>query len=479
MKKILSTLFILLIALVLIAPFGFSFWAEAKFNRLLQNMNNSGLMVFTLIKFDRGWFRSTALVEGEMSGEIADAYRGYQKKSTGKTPLDTPKVILRNVINHGPIPFMTFAGGNMDLMPQVAVIDTRLMKGIEDTAEPLITMDYGLRTRFPLAGRISTVMSIPQWSGPLENGRANLEWKGLNASLRYSEDFGDVDMDVKAPYLLVDGNDARVLMEGLSIDSKQSKGIEDLPLGTGEISIAKIEFQNAKTHTDFRMQDTRIDANSTATGDNIDTEMKVNVKQVLAGGDTYGPAVYSLSLRNLDAGAIARINRQVKELQKQRDMPPDQAGMMMGAALLSELNTLLKKGPVIEIPELSLVSPFGKMLGTARVTVDTSRPEMLSNPLLLKDALIGEVDLEVPEELLVAFTMASLRKELSGVDIKYSDEQVKAMARTRVQKRMDALVAGGMFVKVDNMYKFSASYKDGQATLNGHPFQIPAMGGRH
>jgi hypothetical protein len=29
------------------------------------------------------------------------------------------------------------------------------------------------------------------------------------------------------------------------------------------------------------------------------------------------------------------------------------------------------------------------------------------------------------------------------------------------------------------MYKFSASYKDGQATLNGHPFQIPAMGGRH
>lgn len=322
-------------------------------------------------------------------------------------------------------------------------------------------------------------MSIPQWSGPLENGRANLEWKGLNANLRYSEDFGDVDMDVKAPYLLVDGNDARVLMEGLSIDSKQSKGIEDLPLGTGEISIAKIEFQNAKTHTDFRMQDTRIDANSTATGDNIDTEMKVNVKQVLAGGDTYGPAVYSLSLRNLDAGAIARINRQVKELQKQRDMPPDQAGMMMGAALLSELNTLLKKGPVIEIPELSLVSPFGKMLGTARVTVDTSRPEMLSNPLLLKDALIGEVDLEVPEELLVAFTMASLRKELSGVDIKYSDEQVKAMARTRVQKRMDALVAGGMFVKVDNMYKFSASYKDGQATLNGHPFQIPAMGGRH
>lgn len=477
MKKIIIALFVTLIALVLIAPFGFSFWAEARFNRLLQDMNESGMIVFTQIKFDRGWFRSTALVEGEMSGELADAYRNYAKKSKGKTPLETPRVILRNVINHGPIPIMTLTGGNVNLMPQVAVIDTRLMKGIQDDSEPLITIDYRLLTLLPLTGRNSTVMSIPEWSGPLENGRANLEWKGLNAKVRYSEGFAEMDMDIKAPSLLVSGDDGRLLMEDLRIDSEQSKGIEGLPLGKAQMSIAKIEVQNQKTHTDFRMTDTHVDANTTAKGDNIDSTMNVKVKQVLINGDSYGPAAYSLSLRNLDAGAISRMNRQFKELRKQKDMPPDQASMMMGAAVFSELATLLKKGPVIEIPELSLVSPFGKMNGNARVTVDTSRPEMLTNPMLLKDAVIGEVNLEIPEELLVEFTMASLRRELSGVDIKYSDEQVKAMARSRVQKRMDALVAGGIFMKVDNMYKFSATYENGQATLNGNPFQIPAMGG--
>jgi uncharacterized protein YdgA (DUF945 family) len=182
--------------------------------------------------------------------------------------------------------------------------------------------------------------------------------------------------------------------------------------------------------------------------------------------------VYSLSLNNLDAGAIGRINKEVKLIQSQK-LPPAQVGAALAPTLLTELPTLLQKGPVLEITQLSIKTPYGEVTGSGRLSVDNSNPAVLSNPFLIKDAIQGEISLSVPEAVMIAFQRAKLRMELGSVSIKYTDEQVEQIARRRVERQMDRLVKANIFVKDGSVYKFEARLEKGTPVVNGKVFRLP------
>ena len=263
----------------------------------------------------------------------------------------------------------------------------------------------------------------------------------------------------------------------LSLKSNTRPGAENLTIGDATFRVGNIDFNDKKTGASFKMSNLGMTAKTDITGGTLDNKTELRMEKFILSGEQYGPAVFKLGLRNFDAASVGRINSKTKEVRKNPGMHEDQMHMTLGATLISELSNLLEKGPEIEIGELSLNSSYGKLMSTARITVDTSRPAMLSNPLLVKDAIIGEVDVELPEELMVAFTMATLRKEFKEVNIQYNEDQLKTMAKARVDKRMSKLTAGNIFNKVGNMYKFSASFKNGVPMVNGKQFQIPLGGG--
>ena len=70
-----------------------------------------------------------------------------------------------------------------------------------------------------------------------------------------------------------------------------------------------------------------------------------------------------------------------------------------------------------------------------------------------------------------------MRQEFKSVNISHTEEQLQTMAKNRVSKRFTPLVGANIFTQVGNMYKFSASFKDGVPIVNGQPFQIPMGGG--
>ncbi len=468
MKKII-TLLVVLGALLALAPFGFGFWAQARMDSMLADLNAAGMVEFTTIKMDRGWFSSEAIIEAEL-GTAYSPKLGQLKKAGGVA--DIPTVILKNTVHHGPFPFMS---GQISLMPTVATIDTKFVKSLQGD-EPMVDFDYSMLTDMSLSGYNQVKMDIPEWDGPVDNGKLTLQWEGLKGDIGFSSGLKDGRINIAAPSLKLEGKGGNMLMQSLKIDSESEEGIEGLSLGSATFSIGKIAVRDTKKGVDFSIDKLGITADSTASGDNIDSTAAFNIESFSLAGDRFGPGVFNMAFRKLDAGALGRINKKYRELNKQRDLPAEQVSMSLGMTLLSELSTLLKKGPEIEISELSLGSSNGKLIGTAMVTVDTSRPEMLSNPMLIKDAVIGEVDVEIPEELLVALNMAALRQEFKGVNIEYTEEQLTTMAKNRVNKRFAPLVGANIFTQVGNMYKFKASFKDGVPVVNGKPFQIP-MGG--
>ena len=468
MKKGVVLLIILVVALAVL-PFGFSFWAESRLKSVLNDFNDAGLVEFTVLKVDRGWFSSDAIIVGELASSLSGKVDQLQQMAEKG---ESPKLVLNSKIHHGPFPM---SGKAFSIMPVVAIVDSKLMKSVGGD-EPLITIDYTLQATLALMGKDHVKVDIPEWSGAVGKEQANLQWKGLKSDFSFDEGLKSADVMIDAPYLEMKGPDGSMLMEMLKMDSKSKVGIEGLSLGSAVFTIAKLKMLDEKAGVDFGVTDIKIKADTTATGDNINSTARFDIGSMNITGESFGPGVFTMAFRNLDAGAIARISNKYKEMSSQTDIPPEQMNMMVGATLFSEMSVLLEKGPEIEIGELSLASAAGKLLGTARVTVDNSKPEMLSNPMLIKDAIIGEVDLEIPVELLVSMNKAVVRQEFKSVNIEYTEDQLQSMAKSRVEKLFEPLVAGNIFTLVGDMYKFSASFKEGVPRVNGQPFQLP-MGG--
>jgi len=467
MKKVIVIL-LLLVALGAAAPFGFGFWADARLAELVAEANKSGVVDFTIIKTEKGWFTTQVILEAEPSGKLADSI------NKSKMPLAAgSKLVLRGTIYHGPFPFMN---GSLSMIPVIGTMDSRFVKGIDST-EGLVNIDYSMKVIFALTGNTNVKIDIPAWNGPLGKGDANLEWKGLRGDISFSSGMKSAKMDIKAPFMKVLSKKGTLLMESFSIESDSKEGIEGLSLGNANFKIGKIEFKEAMSGSDFKMSDAAMVVNSGATGDNVYMDMSLNIANVIASGEQYGPFVFKFGLKNLDAGALARIQEKVNAASEGK-LPPDQVKMMMATTMMAEMSNLLTKGPVVEIPELSLRSTVGNMMGSARLSVDTSKPALLANPFLIKNALVGEVDIEISEKLMVAMTLVTIRKEFKEAQIKYTEDQLKTMAQSRVNKRMSGLVAANMFVKDGDMYRFKAGIKDGIPTVNGQPFQMPVGGAR-
>jgi len=465
MKKTIGYILVLLVVVIAAAPFGFGFWADARLNALLDDFNKAGVVDFTVIKTNKGWFSSNVIIEAELSSAMSQKLK---KTKAGGADLDPPKIVLESTLHHGPFPFMS---GKFSLAPVIATVDTKFLKDLESN-EALINIDYEMLTEFNLTGNTTVFLDIPEWSGPMGKDNATVEWKGLVGTIKLAKGLSHADMDVQAPLLKINSETGGLTIGSLNLKSTSKVGIAGLSLGKADFSIGNIEFNDKKAGSAFSIGNTTIKADTSESGGNLDSKLDFNMADLKIAGDAYGPAVFSMAFRNFEANSIARINEKLKEIQAQ-GIPQDQANMMMGMALMSELTNLLKEGPEIEIAELSLASTVGKLTGNASILIDASRPELLSNPMLIKDAVIGKLDFEVPEELLVAFNMGVLRKELKDVSIQYTDEQLKTMAKSRVNKRMEAMVSANIFIKVGNMYKISASFEKGVPTVNGKILPIP------
>ena len=468
MKKTILVILAVIAVVVAAAPFAVGFVAESRLQALLDDLNKENIVDFTIIKVNRGWFSSEAIIEGELSVCLAKSMG--QTTTLSGSNVATPKLTLQSTIYHGPFPLI---GGSFSLVPVTGLVDTKFIRGVDDDEE-LINIDYEFEIEMAMSGNNEINMIIPEWEGPLGEAES-ISWKGLEANIKLTEGLKKAKIKLNAPYLKIDSKEGGFLLEGVNLSSNTRKGIEGMSLGTGQFDVGKIEISNSAKGTDLKLGKTSFAADTGAIGDNINSHVEFRMEKLSVAGQTYGQAFLSMDFRNLQAAALARIQKQMDELSCQTNIPADQSSSLLMAALTAEMTNLLEQGPEIEIGELSIDSPHGKMITTASAKVDTSRPQLLSNPLLALGALVAEVDVEVPEGLLVAFNMGVVRNEFKNANIQYTEEQLRTMAERRVEGMMNG-PAAQFFVKSGDVYKFSASFKEGVPMMNGEPFQIPLFG---
>lgn len=461
-------------------------------NKIIEEMSDSEVLDFTIINQQRGWFNSTYDIAIEPAGEMLDRYREYKiranqqrhQQSNQQNNIENEgqifNIVTRNVIHHGPFPIGGFDKGTFSLVPVIATIDTEVVSvsGIENTEDiSEFPTSYSIHSLVSLTGEITSVVNIDTWSGIPEGGKAQIDWQGLNAEFSYNATGGDLKGTISMPSFSISQPDEKFLLSDFLIEIDTKEHSQSLALGEVSFHIGAVNFDNLKDASqNFSMGESVITIASHLSDGNISSTMEMHITSIQAGKRHFGPGGYVLKLSNLDAESIRKIGQQLKELKKQ-GVPQEQMGLLMVANMFSILPDLLAKGPKLEISKLRLESDYGLLEGNGQVYFDTSNKAALLNPMLLKEAIIAELEFSIPEELVILLATKKAEQEIaeSEIENRYSEEQIKTMARTQIKNQLNLLVEKNVFVRNNEYYNISASFKKGLLTVNGDVVKFPQV----
>lgn len=472
MKKSIIAVLVLVFGAVLLAPFGLGFIADKRFIGLLDKMADSGMVDYTVLRTERGWFSTEMDVVMEISGEMADAYTKYRKEA-GKPVTANPGVILKSRLYHGPVAVASFSDMGSSFAPVISRIKTDVYADTGDgsDSEPL---PFDIETLFNLGGGGITLLSMDSWKGEVENGTAQMQWDGINGQIVFSDGFDETAIDLVAPLFSVVGDEGVVKVQDMSLKTDTYLGPQDIELGNAVIAVGKLGFQETAGKVNVSMDGMSIAAQSSASDELVNSTVSMKMGIIDVAGVKYGPGVLAMELNNLDAASMAKIQKQMKELRRS-NMPEEQLSMMIGSTLLSVLPDLLKQAPELIITDLSLDSPHGKFKMTGSIRVDASNEMAMENPLLLAEAVIADLSLSMPEALLVAIKKYEVQNELEAENLDHTPEMLDEMARNRVTMDMSPLVSQGMLVYVNDEYTMNMRFEAGKLELNGQEIPIAAL----
>jgi uncharacterized protein YdgA (DUF945 family) len=525
MKKVVAVLVLLLIVLGA-AWAGSSYWfgmkAEEQYRQLLAKASPSPLLKFSIKRYDRGIFSSTARVAVEF-GETAD-----QKQKDGKNL----RVVADQAICHGPFPL-----GNMkDFKPVVAVIRTtvqsfpELMGNAKEFFDKFPELkNTENRTTVFLSGETESDLTVPAFRRPVPGDKKiDVVWEGLSAHFTLTEGLKSTTGSIKAPGLQITDPEGSFTMKGAQAVVNLRQGVRNLNLGDISFEVSSIDFKGTggKEPDSFSANRIKYEMNLKDAGnDCIDAGFTVRVDQAKTVDKTVGPAQINLVFRKLDAESIEKFQAANNALQLQPPASAEEVQQRMLANYMLLLGGLIKKSPELELTEVKFAMPEGNFSGKAKVVFIDPKGSIADNPLLLLNSVVAEAECSAQESL-ARYIAANVLKgmpepdtagpevaepakpgsevaesEESGSEVAESEESEEAeseapkaaeppkterqkaeSAKTappkiesvdeRVSRTLDQLVQQDLIVKDGGNYKSTASYRAGKVVLNGRTIPL-------
>ncbi len=431
--------------------------------------------------YEGGVFSARESITIELFGDLTRALQDAAADAPGDTPAEPLRIRLSSRIQHGP-----FIGGAF----AAAVVDSELVLDADTKTElaPLFGDNKPLtaRTVFRVDGGGRATVLSPAFSSRFaspESGEAvDVAWEGVAAELDFAPDMSHYTVRGAAPRLEIKGDDGtHMVMTGMRFDGEQQRMFDDEPLlfsGKQRFTIDEIHMTGAGGPTErAALKRISYDVDMPAEGDFIDMVARMGAEVVDIGGSNYGPAHFDLSFRHLHARTVARLYRALLEAESNPAMTgPDADPQMALASLAQPAMELLGHDPSFRLDRLSFTTPNGDAHLDLRASVPGIAPEAIANPGLLMAALDAGANIALPETLLLGIGKERARAQIAAMSETgtVSDEDMR-MVVAQLEGTLRQLGERGFVTRDGGLVKSTASFKAGQFTVNGRPFNPMAM----
>lgn len=479
MKKLVGLVLILAV-LILGGYYGMGLLTERTIKSNIEVINQTNGLYAQIEQYQRGWFSSNAKIKWRihLPERVITENDGVTRTIAAEDQeLSTPIHIC-----HGPIIFchhklrfgMGYAQTHIALPPQYTKqFDEQFAQGsIKPHFDLSIFINYFLES--------SISLSIPEFKLIDKSGAGTFSSKSLITQIAISSDKNHIDGDVAVNDVVFSKEQLKATLNKatMAYDMHQTKA--GLYLGAVHLDIPSFDIID-NNNTLVHINAFNMNSDSNIDDELFSTHFNLNVASIVANKRTYGPGAFAISLKNLDAGVLAKMNQQTILMQNGTDAQRQQAILSM----LPELPQLFNKGAELEISKCTLTLPEGLVDGTLLVSLPKSDN---ANPFELLPKIQGHAQLKAPAALVKQLIQQAVMQQLvtqpemqqalaqqvqspTPNQVSLSNEQIAAL---QADKQINAMKDKGLIIASANEYSIDVTLHEGKFIINGKPLD-PSM----
>jgi len=499
MKKII-TVVVVLVALLLVAPWGVGKLAEKRLDHgLNQLVEAAPYLTVVERKYTHGWFKSEQVVTFEvfstwMKAMSPKAIEDAMKEEGAAPDIEADVVLpadeavaaaaapapseegapaeesavpevapkpdemmrftVRNEILHGPV--LGFSGFGIARVDSHLVMSDTTRKEIEEIFGPKDPLEVSTRVGF-LGGGTTTFKSEGRTIKP-NDSKAVISWETFKLAIGFSKNADKYDIDGKLPRLEINdsGDKNKIVLTDMTIDGDGERVRGDLYDGDVNFGIKQFTM-TADDGTNVEVNDLHYLVNSETKSDFTGVSAKtglgaVKAKELAAQGIVIKEVHYDIGVQHLHAPTLEKIMADFKAMYAKPLANTMEAKEIMFAPLKEHGMELLKYDPVFVIDRIGIVTPEGDgyIKGVVKLKGATAE-DFAADSMVIFTKIDADITIDLSEKMIQKFPNGSTGAG-AMVDAGYA------------KREGDRLICKIVFAK-------------GELTVNGKPQAIPGLGG--
>ena len=434
MKKIIG-LVVILAVLVLGGYYGVGLLAERTIKQNVEVINQTNGLFVDIDHYKRGWYSSVAVLNWRI--HIPEGLSKNKDGQTITTPAQDYSVQMPLKISHGPLIFtdsglkfgLGYAHSDVVLPSIYAEKFSELFTN--ESTKP--TLSFNLFVNYMNKSQFH--IGLPTFKLVTREGGDQFEWYGMDSHIIVSSNLKDIEGGFVIDGMSFTKNKLKATLAKLATNYDFHQNSEGLYLGTASLSLPSFVMTEDGQNV-FSLQQFAVSSHSDTEGGLFNTQFQTSLSKFRTYNKTYGPAVFEMSIKNLDAQVLSEINAQVNKVQQGTGSERQQALF----AILPELPKLFGKGAQFEISKLNLAGPEGAIDGTLLVSLPKGDT---GNPFQLLQKVTGHGVLKIPAVMLKGLVAASVKQRLISQQTVQTDmnPQLKDNDSSKMQAQDQAALA--------------------------------------
>jgi hypothetical protein len=326
-------------------------------------------------------------------------------------------------------------------------------------------------TEIHYTGRSSTTYLLPPFDRELtETGgeQVTIQCGGLELTVHLSADLKDFGVLFNFPFMRVAGNGGLLELRAISseFDTRQEQG---LPLGRTrmDMEIFSFELDQEPRYISFNLQGLKMMSHSDIADEFYGGVMRLDARQLILGGQSFGPLEFELTLENLAVSPLQRLQAGLESFKSQNG-DFEEAQLQMLLTMGEIIPELLGYRPRLVLKTIGMRGEGGDLRGEGLATFEGDL--LFLDPQLLLGGLVATFDLDLSRSLLSSLILSG--QYLQAERRPGSDEELDGLITHAADMVIEELKGRNILVEDGARLKLRFHLDKMQPTLNGEPLSL-------
>ena len=383
MKKWIGIL-VTLVLLVCVSYFVMGFVVESTLNKNVAGMIvKNPILSVDLENYQRGWMSSEAALAIKFTVPAS-------VNASATTPvLEQFDFTVPLTIEHGPFIFgdsgVRFGMGYVTTTPQTHY--SALVNYFDHTV---------FKCRYPSFSMDAKLRNVAD--------SLHFEWLGIDSVFNVSPNIDEAKASLVLNGLTISGKDFSLKLGRVFSDIKSSLAPEGVWVGDSNSGVDSISVKAADKVFDLEQLDWLFHSNITDGLLSYSSEM--SLQKLLVDNKTYGPGILKWTVKNLDPVVLVNVRNQAWDM----SMNNQGANPLEMLTLFGNLPKLFAKGAAIEVSELDMVVPEGKITGSFTVSLPKNE---ITSPEQIMEKAHAEGQLKAPVAVVKQLMVMSIERNMN------------------------------------------------------------------